>query len=137
MKNLRNFLPILQLAGLIFVVILVLFRKPTQVFKTSPTRVIKREIVHRKEEVAGRQDRITTIKNEITKYKTFYDTVSIVIYQDSLIKVQDTQIVKLTEIVKLQDTLVTKLEFDNKRLKRQRNIFAATTAILGAAVILK
>lgn len=137
MKNLRNFLPVLQLAGLIFVVILVLFRKPTQVFKTSPTRVIKREIVHRKEEVAGRQDRITTIKNEITKYKTFYDTVGIVIYQDSLIKVQDTQIVKLTEIVKLQDTLVAKLEFDNKRFKRQRNIFAATTAILGAAVILK
>lgn len=137
MKNLRNFLPVLQLAGLIFVIILVLFRKPTQVFKTSPTRVIKREIVHRKEEVAGRQDRITTIKNEITKYKTFYDTVSIVIYQDSLIKVQDTQIVKLTEIVKLQDTLVAKLEFDNKRFKRQRNIFAVTTAILGAAVILK
>lgn len=137
MKYIRNFLPVLQLAALIFVVILVLFRKPTQVFKTTPTRIIKREIVHRKEEVAGRQDRITTIKNEITKYKTFYDTVSIVIYQDSLIKVQDTQIVKLTEIVKLQDTLVTKLEFDNKRLKRQRNIFAATTAILGAAVILK
>ena len=137
MKYIRNFLPVLQLAGLILVVILVLFRRPTQVFKSTPTRIIKREIVHRKEEVAGRQDRITTIKTEVTKYKTFYDTVNIIRYQDSLIMIQDTQIVKLTEIVKLQDTLVAKLEFDNKRFKRQRNIFAATTAILGAAVILK
>ena len=137
MKKLREYSTFLQLAIVIFIAILFVFRKPTQIYKTSPTKVIKREIVHRKEQVAGRKDRIETIKNEITRYKTYYDTVNIVRYQDSLIMVQDTQIVKLTEIIQLQDTLVTKLEFNNKRLKRQRNIFAAATALLGTAVILK
>lgn len=137
MEKLRQYSTFIQLAAVIFIAILFFFRKPAQIYKTSPIREIKREIVHRKEEVAGRKDKIETIRNEITRYKTFYDTVNIVKYQDSLIMVQDTQIVKLTEIVKLQDTLVTKLEFDNKRLKRQRNIFAAATALLGAAVIIK
>lgn len=117
---------------------IVFFKKDSnQVVATTPTRKLKNQIVLLKGNTKDRTQRIETLRNTITKYETRRDTVNIVRYQDSLILVQDTQIVKLTEITKVQDTVIMQLESDKRRLKRQRNIAVGSAVILGTIAVMK
>lgn len=121
-----------------FIVVMLLFKKDSnQVVATTPTRKLKNQIVLLKGNTQDRTQRIETLRNTITTYETKRDTVNIVRYQDSLILVQDTQIVKLTEITKIQDTVIMQLESDRKRLKRQRNIAVGASVILGTIAVMK
>lgn len=117
---------------------MLLFKKDSnQVVATTPTRKLKNQIVLLKGDAQDRTQRIETIRNTITTYETKRDTVNIVRYQDSLILVQDTQIVKLTEVTKIQDTVIMQLESDKRRLKRQRNIAIGSAVILGTIAVMK
>lgn len=122
----------------LLMVYVVFFKKDSnQVVATTPTRKLKNQIVLLKGNAQDRTQRIETLRNTITTYETKRDTVNIVRYQDSLILVQDTQIVKLTEITKIQDTVIMQLESDRKRLKRQRNIAVGASVILGTIAVMK
>lgn len=121
----------------IILVIVVLFRKPQQVYAPPTKKYLTAKIVHLKGQEQEVEKRVLTYKETLTTYKELYDTINIVRYQDSVITFQDTQIVVLKEIVNTQDTLITVLKHDNKRLKRQRNILVATTAVLGTIAIIK
>jgi hypothetical protein len=122
---------------LLFMVAFLIFRKPDQIFPAKTFRQYKKELVAKKQDVSGRTSRIEDVRNEITHYKTIFDTVNIVRYQDSLIRIQDTQIVKLTEITKIQDTVITQLEFDRKRFRRQRNVAVVAAVVATTIAILK
>ena len=128
---------ILVAAGLLLVYIVFFKKDYNQVVATTPTRKLKNQIVLLKGNAQDRTQRIETLRNTITTYETKRDTVNIVRYQDSLILVQDTQIVKLTEITKIQDTVIMQLESDRKRLKRQRNIAVGASVILGTIAVMK
>lgn len=121
----------------IVLLIFVLFRKPHQIFKTSPVKVLEKEIVIQKEAVEKTREKVEITKKELLYYKTVNDTINIIRYQDSVIIYQDTQIVQLTQVVQLQDTVITKLKFDNKRLKRQRNLMILATGAAVTTLILK
>lgn len=136
MKNQVNLNTILT-AAVIVIGLLIFFRKPQQTYALPVNKELKSRIRDLKKDVEPRTLRIETVRNEVTRYKTERDTINIIRYQDTLIMIQDTQIVKLTEITKVQDTLITKLEFDNKRLKRQKRWLIASTAVLGTIAIFK
>lgn len=134
MERIKNILVV----AVSFVVLWVLiFRKPQQIYKTTPTKTIERIIEGKKEYIYTNGQRIETLKKTLVEYKTYFDTVNIIKFQDSLIIFQDTQIIRLTEVTKLQDTVIDKLKFDNKRLKRQRNIAIGIAAITTGISIVK
>jgi hypothetical protein len=122
---------------LLLMVVFLMFRKPAQIFPAKTFKQYKRELTTKKQDVSGRTSRIEDIRNEVTYYKTIFDTVNIVRYQDSLIRIQDTQIVRLTEITKIQDTVITQLEFDRKRFRRQRNVAVVAAVVATTIAILK
>ena len=116
---------------------LVAFRKPDQIFRPSKTKVIETRVEASKRLVDSVVYHEKTIRVQLNEYKLVKDTVKIVLYQDSLITVLDTQIVILNSIVKDQDTIIEVLKYDSKRYKRQRNISLIGNAILGTILILK
>jgi hypothetical protein len=122
---------------LLLMVVFLMFRKPAQIFPAKTFKQYKKELTTKKQDVSGRTSRIEDIRNEVTYYKTIFDTVNIVRYQDSLIRIQDTQIVRLTEITKIQDTVITQLEFDRKRFRRQRNVAVVAAVVATTIAILK
>ena len=122
---------------LLLMVVFLMFRKPAQIFPAKTFKQYKKELTAKKQDVSGRTSRIEDIRNEVTYYKTIFDTVNIVRYQDSLIRIQDTQIVRLTEITKIQDTVITQLEFDRKRFRRQRNVAVVAAVVATTIAILK
>jgi len=132
----KNYITPLLLVVTIVVLLLIAFRKPKQVYNYS-TKNLTKVIERTKEKVDSARVKTTYLKNEVTYYKSVFDTVNIVRYQDSVITYQDTQIVYLNQIVEKQDTLIDLLKFDNKRLKRQRNILIGVSGILGTIAILK
>lgn len=132
----KNYVTPLLLVATIVILLLVALRKPKQVYNYS-TKNLTKVIERTKEKVDSARVKTTYLKNEVTYYKSVFDTVNIVRYQDSVITYQDTQIVYLNQIVEKQDTLIDLLKFDNKRLKRQRNILIGVSGILGTIAILK
>lgn len=128
---------LLVVSALIVIALFVFLRKPSQVFQTRPTKVITREIKTLKTEVKQAGDRVEVFKREVLEHRLAFDTVPLINYLDSVVIYQDTQIVKLTEIVQKQDTLVEILRHDNKRLKRQRLGLIVTAGVLGGIAILK
>lgn len=116
---------------------LIAFRKPDQILRPSKTRVIETRVEASKRLVDSVVYHEKTIRVQLNEYKLVKDTVKIVLYQDSLITVLDTQIVILNSIVKDQDTIIEVLKYDSKRYKRQRNISLIGNAILGTILILK
>lgn len=113
------------------------FRKPQQIFKTTPIKIIETRVENNKGIVDSIVIHQQTVRNEITHFKTVKDTVKIIKYQDSLITILDTQIVVMNTIIKDQDTIIDLLEFDNKRLKRQRNISFIVNGVLTSFLIMK
>ena len=128
---------LLVVSALIVIALFVFLRKPSQVFQTRPTKVITREIKTLKTEVKQAGDRVEVFKREVLEHRLAFDTIPLFNYLDSVVIYQDTQIVKLTEIVQKQDTLVEILRHDNKRLKRQRLGLIVTAGVLGGIAILK
>lgn len=124
-------------AVVLILIALIIFKKPSQVFQVKPVKTYTKEIIKLKEKEGAIENKVITTKKELTYYKTIFDTTNIVLYQDSVIMYQDTQIVTLKNIVTVQDTLITVLKHDNKRLKRQRNLLIGATGILGAIAIIK
>lgn len=137
----NSWMPFLRNLTIVTVLIIVcwgfLFKKPKQIYLTKPVKVIEHEIREVKKEVKVAGERVEVTKKTLLEYKEVFDTVNIVRYQDSVIIYQDTQIVKLTEVVKLQDTAIMVLKHDNKRLKRQRNIAIIVGSIATGVAILK
>lgn len=118
-------------------VLLIWFRKPSQVYKYQTVNKIEKGIEQKKDRLDSVVVKTETVRKELTYFKSVFDTVRIVQYQDSVITYQDTQIVVLNQIVKSQDTVIDLLKFDNKRIKRQRNWLIVGTAVLGSILILK
>lgn len=136
MKNNKLF-PYLMVFSLLLLTLVVLVKKPDQIFKPSKTRVIETRVEGNKRLVDSIVVHEKTIRTQLNEYKTIEDTVMIVQYQDSLITILDTQIVVLNSIVKDQDTIISVLKYDSKRLRRQRNISLIGNAVLGSILILK
>lgn len=132
----KNYITPLLLVVTIIALLSVVFKKPKQVYNYS-TKNLTKVIEKTREKVDSARVKTTYLKNEVTYYKSVFDTVNIVRYQDSVITYQDTQIVYLNQVVEKQDTLIDLLKFDNKRLKRQRNILIGVSGVLGTIAILK
>lgn len=135
--NTTFFYRLLVISTLITIGFFVGMRKPSQIFETRPTKVIEREIKTLKIEEKQAGERVEILKREVLEHRLAFDTIPLINYLDSVVIYQDTQIVKLTEIVEKQDTLLTILKHDNKRLKRQRNILAIVAGVTTGIAILK
>ena len=94
----------------------------------------QKEIQQKKLIVEHLATKTTNYKNILNDYKTLYDTTNIVLYQDSVIMVQDTQIVVLNQIVEKQDTVIDVLKAEVKAENRKRMFWQIATGVFAGGL---
>lgn len=159
-----NLSTVLQVC-LIVICMFLLMRNPKQVYpvskqKTIETRIQGKEtLIREKGKVIDNSNLIISELNhglfdlqaQLDAVKNARDTFNIVQIQDTMIHTlyrrdkekdliiasQDTIIVAQRYIINSKDTIITTLEFDLKKVKRQRNLSYILNALLGTGLIIK
>ena len=160
----NNFSAILQVC-LVVICLFLLMRKPTQVYPVTKQKTIERRIegketlIREKGKVIDNSNLIISELNhglfdlqaQLDAVKNARDTFNIVQIQDTMIHTlyrrdkekdviiasQDTIITAQRYIINSKDTIITTLEFDLKKVKRQRNLSYILNALLGTGLIIK
>jgi hypothetical protein len=164
MYSKQNLSLIFQIALAVMCVILIM-RNPKQVYPVSTQKTIERRIegketlIREKGKVIDNSNLIISELNhglfdlqaQLDAVKNARDTFNIVQIQDTMIHTlyrrdkekdviiasQDTIITAQRYIINSKDTIITTLEFDIKKIKRQRNLSYILNALLGTGLIIK
>lgn len=159
-----NLSTVLQVC-LIVMCLFLLLRKPTQVYPVTKQKTIERRIEGKetlikeqgkvidnsKSIIAELNNGLFDLQSQLDGVKNARDTFNIVQIQDTMIHVlykrdkekdviiasQDTIIHAQRYIINSKDTIISVLELDIKKIKRQRNWSFILNAILTGGLILK
>ena len=150
---------------LAMIIILLYFRKDTQIVKVSSKETLNNRIEAEKQAInsyttvistdkamiALFNSKIDSLSSEVARAKSVKDTVRIIREQDTLIgtlfaqgQVKDSVIVNQDRVITIykstvanQDTLLKIKDADLKRVKRQRNISLIVNGVLTTLLIIK
>lgn len=164
MINKANITLLIQITLGVMCLILIM-RKPKQVYPVSKQKTIERRIegketlIREKGKVIDNSKLIISelnhglfdLQQQLDAVKNSRDTFNIVQIQDTMIHTlyrrdkekdliianQDTVIIAQRYIINSKDTIITTLEFDLKKVKRQRNLSYILNALLGTGLIIK
>ena len=164
MINKANITLLIQIALGVMCVVLIM-REPKQVYPVSTQKTIERRIegketlIKEKGKVIDNSKLIISELNhglfdlqaQLDAVKNARDTFNIVQIQDTMIHTlyrrdkekdviiasQDTIITAQRYIINSKDTIITTLQFDLKKVKRQRNLSVLLNVLLGTGLIIK
>jgi hypothetical protein len=165
MVNIKKVALVVSYAILAAVIILLYFRKDTQIVKVPSEKVINNRIEAEKQAINSYttvistdkamielfNSKIDSLSSEVAKAKAVKDTVRIIREQDTLIgtlfaqgQVKDSVIGNQDRVITIykstvanQDTLLKIKGVDLKRVKRQRNISLIVNGVLTTLLIIK
>lgn len=164
MINKANIILLIQIALGVMCMLLIM-RSPKQIYPISTQKTIERRIegketlIREKGKVIDNSNLIISelnhglfdLQSQLDAVKNARDTFNIVQIQDTMIHTlyrrdkekdviiasQDTIITAQRYIINSKDTIITTLEFDIKKIKRQRNLSYILNALLGTGLIIK
>jgi hypothetical protein len=164
-KNLNISTSTILQVVLIGICLILMLRKPTQVYPVSKQKTIEKRIegketvIREKGQVIDNSKKIIAklnaglldLHSQLDSVKNARDTFNIIQIQDTMIHVlyrrdkekdmiiknQDTVIQAQRYIINSQDTIITAQAFDIKKLKKQRNISVILNALLTTGLIIK